>query len=72
MIQLYKSDPLISCVVLLSDTVSNTQVTNVYTYTMRGLISISFIKKTTSYGTEKIYLLYIFPLELHTIMTLLF
>jgi hypothetical protein len=26
-----------------------------------------FIKKTTSYGTEKMYLLYIFPLALKTL-----
>jgi hypothetical protein len=31
-----------------------------------------FIKKTTSYVIEKIYLLYIFPPELHTLMTSLF
>jgi hypothetical protein len=31
-----------------------------------------FIKKSTSYGIEKIYLLYIFPPELHTLMTSLF
>jgi hypothetical protein len=30
-----------------------------------------FIKKTRSYGIEKIYLLHIFPPELHTLMTLL-
>jgi hypothetical protein len=37
-----------------------------------GLISLGFIKKTTSYGIEKFYLLYIFPPELHTLMTSLF
>jgi hypothetical protein len=31
-----------------------------------------FIKKSTSYGTEKMYSLYIFPPELHTLMTSLF
>jgi hypothetical protein len=36
---------------------------------MRGADkSLAFIKKT-SYGIEKIYLLYIFPPELHTLMT---
>jgi hypothetical protein len=35
--------------------------------------SLRFVKKTTSYGIEKkIYLLYIFPPELHTLMTSLF
>jgi hypothetical protein len=29
-------------------------------------------KKTTSYGIEKMYSLYIFPPELHTLMTSLF
>jgi hypothetical protein len=33
-----------------------------------GLISLCFLKKTTSYGIEKMYLLYIFPLELHTLI----
>jgi hypothetical protein len=31
-----------------------------------------FIKKTTSYGIKKMYVLYIFPPELHTFMTWLF
>jgi hypothetical protein len=31
-----------------------------------------FIKKKASYGTEKINFLYIFPPELHTLMTSLF
>jgi hypothetical protein len=30
------------------------------------------IKKTASYGIENLYLLYIFPPELHTLMTSLF
>jgi hypothetical protein len=31
-----------------------------------------FTKKTTSYRIEKMYLLYIFPLEPHTLITSLF
>jgi hypothetical protein len=31
-----------------------------------GLIILWFYKGKTSYGIEKMYLLYIFPLELHT------
>jgi hypothetical protein len=41
----------------------------------RGRYVFGFIKKTTSYRTEKIYLLYICPpppLEPHTFMTSLF
>jgi hypothetical protein len=38
----------------------------------RGLIIFGFIKKTTSYGIEILYLLYIFPPELHTLMASLF
>jgi hypothetical protein len=30
------------------------------------------MKKTTGYGIGKMYLLYIFPLELHTLMTSMF
>jgi hypothetical protein len=32
----------------------------------------AFIKKKTSYVIEEMYLLYIFPPELHTLMTSLF
>jgi hypothetical protein len=38
----------------------------------RGLISLWLYKEKIIYGTEKIYLLYIFPLEHHTLMTPLF
>jgi hypothetical protein len=36
------------------------------------LFGNDFIKKTTNYGIEKMHLLYIFPPELHTLMTSLF
>jgi hypothetical protein len=35
-----------------------------------GLIIFGLMKKTTSYGIEKMYFLYIFSLDLHTLMTL--
>jgi hypothetical protein len=37
-----------------------------------GYLVFGFIKKTTHYRIEKMYLLYIFPPGLHTIMTSLF
>jgi hypothetical protein len=39
---------------------------------MRGLINLGFIKKTTNYRIEEMYLLYIFPPELYTLMASLF
>jgi hypothetical protein len=41
-------------------------------YEGEGVINFGFIKKTTSYGIEKMYLLYISSPELHTLMTSLF
>jgi hypothetical protein len=38
---------------------------------VRGEV-FGFIKKTTSYGTEKMYSLHIFPPELHTLMASLY
>jgi hypothetical protein len=38
----------------------------------RGAEKFLALKKTTRYMIEKMYLLYIFPPELHTLMTSLF
>jgi hypothetical protein len=43
-----------------------------YMYEGGGWKVFGFIEKTTSYGIEQIQLLYIFPPELHTLMTSLF
>jgi hypothetical protein len=43
-----------------------------FLYLIGGLISLWLLKKTTSYGIEKMYLLYILTLSSTPLMTLLF